>query len=52
MIHSGTPDGDRPAWRDVTAALIRPDGHVAWAIEETGESLRTAAEAALKTIRR
>ncbi|BBC97248.1 MULTISPECIES: FAD-dependent monooxygenase [Streptomyces] len=26
---------DRDAWRRVTAAPVRPDGHVAWAAEET-----------------
>ncbi|WP_405843767.1 FAD-dependent monooxygenase [Streptomyces sp. NBC_01518] len=30
-VHSGAPDGTRPAWADVRAALIRPDGHVTWA---------------------
>ncbi|NMO57001.1 monooxygenase [Actinoplanes sp. TBRC 11911] len=52
VVHSGTAEGDRPDWRNVTAALIRPDGHVAWATEETGEARQAAAEAALKTIRR
>lgn len=51
-VYSGTPGGDRPDWRNVTAALIRPDGHVAWATEQTGASVRPAAEAALKATRR
>ncbi|WP_329256675.1 FAD-dependent monooxygenase [Streptomyces sp. NBC_01478] len=35
-VHTGAPDRTRPAWADVRAALIRPDGHVtrAWTEED------------------
>ncbi len=39
---------DRDTWRRVTAALIRPDGHVAWAAEETDpETLTRSVSGAL-----
>ncbi|MEV7805502.1 FAD-dependent monooxygenase [Microbispora sp. NPDC088329] len=42
------PVGSRPEWRLVRAALIRPDGHVAWASEEEDDAaLRSAAATAL-----
>ncbi|MGQ4433673.1 MULTISPECIES: aromatic-ring hydroxylase C-terminal domain-containing protein [unclassified Streptomyces] len=41
-IHAGAPDGTRPAWADVRAALIRPDGHVAWARTEEDDTKVTA----------
>ncbi|MCY7912683.1 hypothetical protein MOB55_05680 [Bacillus haynesii] len=28
----------RPEWNGVKAALIRPDGHVAWAVDESMEN--------------
>ncbi|MEI5101002.1 FAD-dependent monooxygenase [Streptomyces sp. PmtG] len=31
VVHQGPPVGTHPAWAGVGAALIRPDGHVAWA---------------------
>ncbi|MGW4033784.1 aromatic-ring hydroxylase C-terminal domain-containing protein [Streptomyces sp. NPDC004838] len=42
--------GDRPHWAAVTAALIRPDGYVAWASEERdsrklADQARTAVDA-------
>ncbi|MDA5147311.1 FAD-dependent monooxygenase [Streptomyces sp. AD681] len=33
----------RPAWTPVSAALIRPDGYVAWASDETGPAALSAA---------
>ncbi|WP_420310799.1 FAD-dependent monooxygenase [Streptomyces sp. YS-B37] len=41
-VHAGAPDGTRPAWADVRAALIRPDGHVAWAWTEEDDTQLTA----------
>ncbi len=32
-VHRATVVDDRPAWRALSAVLIRPDGHVAWAAE-------------------
>ncbi|NMO53682.1 NAD(P)-binding protein [Actinoplanes sp. TBRC 11911] len=45
------PAGARAAeWRDVRGALIRPDGHVAWASDaEKDSTLRSAAKAALNS---
>ena len=38
-VHRGVLSGSqRPAWSCVTAALIRPDGYVAWASEQTDPS--------------
>lgn len=35
------PDfSDRAGWRDAQAALIRPDGYVAWASDVSGEQLQ------------
>jgi 2-polyprenyl-6-methoxyphenol hydroxylase-like FAD-dependent oxidoreductase len=40
--------GDYPAWADISAALIRPDGHVAWASQEDDPAkLAFAAQGAL-----
>jgi hypothetical protein len=42
------PVESRAEWRRVRAALIRPDGHVAWASEEDDDAvLRSAAATAL-----
>ncbi|MGI5158499.1 FAD-dependent monooxygenase [Microbispora sp. CA-102843] len=42
------PAESRAGWRRVRAALIRPDGHVAWASEEDDDAaLRSAAATAL-----
>jgi 2-polyprenyl-6-methoxyphenol hydroxylase-like FAD-dependent oxidoreductase len=41
----GAPAGSRPAWAGVRSALIRPDGHVAWASDDAGDEVpRSAAE--------
>lgn len=41
-------DSRRPAWSALSAALVRPDGHVAWATEEAGPAaLGRAIEEAL-----
>ncbi|WP_019055280.1 FAD-dependent monooxygenase [Streptomyces prunicolor] len=34
VTRTGTLTGDHAPWAHVSAALIRPDGHVAWATEE------------------
>ncbi|XVV39385.1 hypothetical protein ACQPXT_05360 [Streptomyces sp. CA-100214] len=36
VVHAGRLDEPPAAWREVRAALIRPDGHVAWAGTERG----------------
>lgn len=38
VTHDGPPAEPRPEWDGVRAALIRPDGHVAWATERPGEA--------------
>ncbi|MET8545192.1 FAD-dependent monooxygenase [Kitasatospora sp. NPDC004799] len=43
-VHAATPGGAPASWSDVRAALIRPDGYVAWAGAELD---RTAVERAL-----
>ncbi|MFJ6572457.1 FAD-dependent monooxygenase [Streptomyces sp. NPDC091292] len=44
---------DRPAWAGITAALIRPDGHVAWATgEEDGDRLTAGVRTALASAHR
>jgi hypothetical protein len=49
-VHGGTPDGTRPAWADVRAALIRPDGHVTWAwTEEDDTKLAARVDAVVTT---
>jgi hypothetical protein len=42
-VHGGAPDRTRDAWEDVRAALIRPDGHVAWAWTEQ-DDIKLAAQ--------
>ncbi|MET9290662.1 FAD-dependent monooxygenase [Streptomyces sp. NPDC003077] len=37
-LHAGAVDEPPAAWRDVRVALIRPDGHVAWAGSDPGET--------------
>ncbi|MFJ1643872.1 FAD-dependent monooxygenase [Streptomyces sp. NPDC088258] len=47
-VHSAPLAGTRAAWSGVRAALVRPDGHVAWAsAEPDDEALITAARAAV-----
>ncbi|MFD8793055.1 FAD-dependent monooxygenase [Streptomyces vinaceus] len=47
-VHAGTLHRAPAGWEGVSAALIRPDGHVAWAGEETdGAALSRAADTAL-----
>ncbi|WP_260336052.1 FAD-dependent monooxygenase [Streptomyces sp. EAS-AB2608] len=48
-VHTGAPDRPRPAWAGVRAALIRPDGHVAWAgTESDATALAAAARRAVR----
>ncbi|MFE5091863.1 FAD-dependent monooxygenase [Streptomyces sp. NPDC056638] len=48
VVHTGTLHRPPAAWADVRAALIRPDGHVAWiGTEENDADLAAAAEDAL-----
>lgn len=52
MVHSSAPTQSREAWTSVRGALIRPDGHVAWASDETNRgAFLSAAQAALLTTR-
>ncbi|GAA0411108.1 monooxygenase [Microbispora corallina] len=46
-VRQDRPVESRADWRPVRAALIRPDGHVAWASETDGDTLRSAAATAL-----
>ncbi|MFJ1935521.1 FAD-dependent monooxygenase [Kitasatospora sp. NPDC088160] len=47
-VHSAPLAASRPAWLGVTAALVRPDGHLAWLTEEQHlPALVTAAHAAV-----
>jgi hypothetical protein len=49
-VHAGAPDQTRPTWANVRAALIRPDGHVAWAwTEEDDTKLATQVDAVITT---
>ncbi|MFJ5222164.1 FAD-dependent monooxygenase [Streptomyces sp. NPDC088400] len=49
---SEPPAGPRPEWSGVRAALIRPDGHVAWASEEhDDDALVTAVRTAVAATR-
>ncbi|QFZ18920.1 FAD-dependent monooxygenase [Saccharothrix syringae] len=41
--------GDRPGWRGVRAALVRPDGHVAWA-DRPDDDLPAATRAAVAAL--
>ncbi|MEV5178057.1 FAD-dependent monooxygenase [Streptomyces flaveolus] len=46
VVHVGTLAEDRADWRDIRAALVRPDGHVAWACEKTDDEDLTASTVA------
>ncbi|MGW1215283.1 FAD-dependent monooxygenase [Streptomyces sp. NPDC002499] len=49
-VHGGAPDRTRDAWKDVRAALIRPDGHVTWAwTEEDDTKLAAQVDAVVAT---
>ncbi|MEV1025866.1 FAD-dependent monooxygenase [Streptomyces sp. NPDC050264] len=48
-VHSGTPHLPPADWAGVRAALIRPDGHVAWAGGEDGAVLTKSLTATLAT---
>ncbi|MGW2013581.1 FAD-dependent monooxygenase [Streptomyces sp. NPDC001927] len=48
-VHASTPDGLPAAWNGVRAALVRPDGHVAWVSSEPEDDrLAAAANEAVK----
>ncbi|GAA3021179.1 FAD-dependent monooxygenase [Streptomyces fulvorobeus] len=52
-VHTATLDRPPAAWATVRAALIRPDGHVAWAgIDEDDTALSAAVDRALDTTHR
>ncbi|MEU6610235.1 FAD-dependent monooxygenase [Streptomyces shenzhenensis] len=42
-VHTGTLDRPPAAWSTLRAALIRPDGHVAWAGDERDDAMLSAA---------
>lgn len=49
-VHGGAPERTGDAWEDVRAALIRPDGHVAWAwTEEDDTKLAAQVDAVITT---
>ncbi|MGM1065131.1 FAD-dependent monooxygenase [Saccharothrix sp. Mg75] len=50
-VLGGATAGDRAEWAGVRAALVRPDGHVAWA-DRPADDLRVAVRAALAAIGR
>ncbi|MFJ7903780.1 hypothetical protein ACIQ6V_25355 [Streptomyces sp. NPDC096198] len=51
--HRAAPDTGRAEWAGVRAALVRPDGHVAWASDESDDAaLGAAARAALAATHR
>ncbi|WP_328843382.1 FAD-dependent monooxygenase [Streptomyces sp. NBC_00258] len=53
VVDTATLDQPPSAWATVRAALIRPDGHVAWAgIDEADTALSAAADRALATTHR
>lgn len=57
IVYHGAPiDGsrtDRPLWSGVTAALLRPDGYVAWtSMEASADRLGSAIEKAVAAIGR
>ncbi|MFJ8863376.1 FAD-dependent monooxygenase [Streptomyces sp. NPDC102451] len=53
ITHTAPGPDPRPAWSAVRAALIRPDGHVAWASEQPGaEALRAETHAAVSAAHR
>ncbi|MFD4322617.1 FAD-dependent monooxygenase [Streptomyces sp. NPDC058548] len=48
VVHASTPDGLPAAWHGVRAALLRPDGHVAWAgTDQDDDRLAGAADEAV-----
>ncbi|RDG36348.1 FAD-dependent monooxygenase [Streptomyces corynorhini] len=50
LVHSARPAGTRAEWSGVRAALVRPDGHVAWAGTEPDDGdLWAAALTAIRT---
>lgn len=50
VVHSGLiGSAEDGAWQQLTALLVRPDGHVAWATESSG-GIADAAEAALAAL--
>lgn len=50
-VQGGAPDRTRDTWQDVRAALIRPDGHVAWAwTEEDDTKLGAQVDAVVTTV--
>ncbi|WP_353962601.1 hypothetical protein [Streptomyces sp. NBC_00378] len=42
-VHRAALATPPPAWAKVRAALVRPDGHIAWAAESTDDATLTAA---------
>lgn len=53
LTHTAPGPDPRPAWSTVRAALVRPDGHVAWASEQReAEALRAEAHAAVSATHR
>ncbi|MEU7146130.1 FAD-dependent monooxygenase [Nocardia sp. NPDC046473] len=53
VMHTATLDQPPAAWATVQAALIRPDGHVAWVgIDEHDTALSAAVDRAVATTRR
>ncbi|WP_406155259.1 aromatic-ring hydroxylase C-terminal domain-containing protein [Streptomyces sp. NBC_01023] len=53
ITHAAHRPDPRPAWSTVRAALIRPDGHVAWASEQPdAEVLRAEAHVAVSATHR
>ncbi|MEV0778367.1 FAD-dependent monooxygenase [Streptomyces sp. NPDC050428] len=52
-VHTATLDRPPAAWATVRAALIRPDGHIAWAgIDENDTALSVAVDRTLATVHR
>jgi 2-polyprenyl-6-methoxyphenol hydroxylase-like FAD-dependent oxidoreductase len=49
VVLRGPVVGDRPGWAGVRAALVRPDGHVAWA-DHPDDDLPAATRAALAAV--
>ncbi|MFJ3794504.1 FAD-dependent monooxygenase [Kitasatospora sp. NPDC090091] len=51
-VHGAPPVEDRPHWSGVTAALVRPDGHLDWLSTETDRTalLAAAREAVAATV--
>nr|WP_329595210.1 hypothetical protein [Streptomyces sp. NBC_01362] len=42
-VHRAALATPPPAWAEVRAALVRPDGHIAWAAKSTDDTALTAA---------